>query len=1181
MIGRKTKETSEETVVDEPKKKKTSRFGKKDPAEELVTDDTATDSKKESRRKSKEKKKTETESEEIPDGGEESRKEKKSSFGLGLKGKGEETKDAPEDKLELICKSIEKAFKNDQCDTVSVSDYSKIVQFLLSNNRYVTVDKISASLRPEIQTIKARYIAERTGELLEKNDLSTIKKIYSLPGLSDSVVSTGCRLYDYIVSYLDRNTKDMETIPEEMAKLKNAFAGDKFYKAAIEEGCVRKAMAYARDEFDDCENFLSLDRQYNRYKESLDLLVGSSDFQDLYTDRFKAIIDGISDVEDLGPIRKVLETGDRNAFLGPAEQALTERMDALIIGYMGASADVAELNKGFDRAPSDIKEHVKSEYYDNALRILRSERSVQELSEDITSLQWSYIHGSGWAETAINAYCDNVYSQLADENSTKIEGLRYVPHDDDRISDRMAEILIDPVADGTIAFDSLYAWQEYFSKTGESMPVRKVRSKINLQIGKGLMNSDPDIALSFFNQAEFEELGGLAVYAILVKSQNSLKKGDVAMALRNAKEASEEKPGMSSPGKAMIAYITNMGESQSPETFNDAVEAFKAELPSLDDVLRSTALDYIAMAYSAGNLSQPYAITRTLGELDCGKSRFFDAFCKSLDAIGYFVDEDYGHAKELFEQSSDIAEGDERVDRINRLGISGCQWAMNTDMTAGNLKTICDGIFRTSDTRMEKWLSLYIQGLVDEREGSWNYAADKYTRALDHIFDRTELKIRIAEMYIRLNEYEAARKSLEGNEDNITKVMSLELDFLTKAVTRPRSRLEKLTLSTPYERARADLLWGMSEDYNSVWGKAADKYGEGIKEIPSPQRRRDVLLVVELYRRRAYSKFKISRDNLAVANEDYESAIELLMRHDDGTYEMKEIKDNIEREKAEVNSSETVVTTRVAPDATSFQTLNFEGAMVTITGSPIGSGATYSVYLARSRDGRKYAVRMPSKVNPYESKTFALSKDDLVKISLEEEIWEELSKVCPDKIVQMVGTSNEKYHCQLMEYADRSYSDVEGSLSLRERVETIARLLDCLQAIHDAGFVHNDVKPDNLLQVGDVWKLADFDTAFPEGEPSVNPRGTFEYMSPEQFGRGEITEKSDVWAAGVMLCHSLSRRFPFDGREPQYRENVLAGNFNKGSVSPTYLPILERVFSVNPEDRPTAEEFANELRKLN
>ena len=66
-----------------------------------------------------------------------------------------------------------------------------------------------------------------------------------------------------------------------------------------------------------------------------------------------------------------------------------------------------------------------------------------------------------------------------------------------------------------------------------------------------------------------------------------------------------------------------------------------------------------------------------------------------------------------------------------------------------------------------------------------------------------------------------------------------------------------------------------------------------------------------------------------------------------------------------------------------------------------------------------------------------------------------------------------------------------------------------------------------------------------------------------------------------MLCHSLSRRFPFDGREVEYRENVIAGNFNRGGVSPTYLPVLDRVFSVDPEQRPTAAEFAAELRELN
>ena len=263
-----------------------------------------------------------------------------------------------------------------------------------------------------------------------------------------------------------------------------------------------------------------------------------------------------------------------------------------------------------------------------------------------------------------------------------------------------------------------------------------------------------------------------------------------------------------------------------------------------------------------------------------------------------------------------------------------------------------------------------------------------------------------------------------------------------------------------------------------------------------------------------------------------------------------------------------------------FEGTDFGGMDIVLSGDPVGGGATYSVYVAESSDGRRYAVRLPKDINPYITETTKLTKTQSSRIMREEEVWKELSDACPDKIVQLIGTSKIRdVPAQIMEYADRRYTEVESSLSIGERLDVVIRVLECLASIHEVGIVHNDIKPDNVLQIGDVWKICDFDISFYDGDRAPERGGTFEYDSPEKLSDGDVTVKSDIWAAGVLLYHSLTMRLPFDGGEQEYKENILAGNFNRGVVSQKYIPVLERVFSLDKLGRAETLEVAKGLAK--
>ncbi len=99
-----------------------------------------------------------------------------------------------------------------------------------------------------------------------------------------------------------------------------------------------------------------------------------------------------------------------------------------------------------------------------------------------------------------------------------------------------------------------------------------------------------------------------------------------------------------------------------------------------------------------------------------------------------------------------------------------------------------------------------------------------------------------------------------------------------------------------------------------------------------------------------------------------------------------------------------------------------------------------------------------------------------------------------------------------------------------------ARLADALQHAHDAGVIHRDVKPSNILLRPDGSPvLTDFGLAREEGLPHLTQTGVFagtpHYASPEQAAakKGTVDHRSDVFSLGVTLYELLTLRRPFDG----------------------------------------------------
>ena len=120
----------------------------------------------------------------------------------------------------------------------------------------------------------------------------------------------------------------------------------------------------------------------------------------------------------------------------------------------------------------------------------------------------------------------------------------------------------------------------------------------------------------------------------------------------------------------------------------------------------------------------------------------------------------------------------------------------------------------------------------------------------------------------------------------------------------------------------------------------------------------------------------------------------------------------------------------------------------------------------------------------------------------------------------------------------RQVLDDEGALSPRAALDLLEPVLAGLAAAHDAGLVHRDVKPENVIIREDgTVKVADFGLARAVTSQTATGAtgvllGTVSYLSPEQVERGIADARSDVYAVGLVLFEMLTGRKAIDGETP-------------------------------------------------
>jgi serine/threonine protein kinase/beta-lactam-binding protein with PASTA domain len=172
----------------------------------------------------------------------------------------------------------------------------------------------------------------------------------------------------------------------------------------------------------------------------------------------------------------------------------------------------------------------------------------------------------------------------------------------------------------------------------------------------------------------------------------------------------------------------------------------------------------------------------------------------------------------------------------------------------------------------------------------------------------------------------------------------------------------------------------------------------------------------------------------------------------------------------------------------------------------------------------------------------------------------------------------------VMEFVDgRTVRDllIEGHRLLPERtLEIVSGVLRALEYSHQAGIVHRDIKPGNVMVTrnGDI-KVMDFGIARAMNDEQATMTqtaqviGTAQYLSPEQARGERVDARSDLYSTGCLMYELLTGRPPFTGDSPvaiayqHVRENPVPPSQIDPSLPPWADSIVLKAMAKSPADR--------------
>src|SRR5215831_2625600 len=271
--------------------------------------------------------------------------------------------------------------------------------------------------------------------------------------------------------------------------------------------------------------------------------------------------------------------------------------------------------------------------------------------------------------------------------------------------------------------------------------------------------------------------------------------------------------------------------------------------------------------------------------------------------------------------------------------------------------------------------------------------------------------------------------------------------------------------------------------------------------------------------------------------------------------------------------------------------------------SKLGEGGMGEVYLAEDTRLRR---RVAVKILP---ESLATNADRLRRF--EREAFAASALNHPNILTIFEFSAVDKIHFLVTEFVDGlslRQRLARGALPINEALDIAIQIGSALRAAHEAGIIHRDVKPDNIMLRADGYvKVLDFGLAkLAEpgavatglaSDPEAQTRkqlqtqsgvimGTVGYMSPEQTRGQNVDTRADLWSLGCVLYEMISGTQPFQGDTTAdtvaniiHREPVAVGTLRADGKE--LEPIVSRALAKNADTRyQTARELVDHLKQL-
>jgi serine/threonine protein kinase len=255
----------------------------------------------------------------------------------------------------------------------------------------------------------------------------------------------------------------------------------------------------------------------------------------------------------------------------------------------------------------------------------------------------------------------------------------------------------------------------------------------------------------------------------------------------------------------------------------------------------------------------------------------------------------------------------------------------------------------------------------------------------------------------------------------------------------------------------------------------------------------------------------------------------------------------------------------------------------------VGRGAASVIFLVQDPKTKQiWALKQVEKKD-------AKDQRFLDQAEAEYRIASELDHPSIRKIVRLIKKKanlvNVRELSLVMEFVDGISEDRQPPRTFEKAVDIFQQVAHALAHMHARGYVHADMKPNNIMVTDGVAKIIDLGQSCRIGTVKERIQGTPDYIAPEQVHRRPITPKTDIYNLGATMYWTLTRRHIPTALA---KEDSLVGSLDDAmiprpiaavQINPRIHPKLNdlvmQCVEVNPDKRPASmDEVADRLNLI-